>query len=90
MYYSVTASTDLTTKGRWLRAFSIAETAGSPAIVNLRDGSVSGPIVVQLRFPTLAGGSDRTVSYGQPGLNFPAGCYVEKASGTVQAAVDLW
>lgn len=89
-YYTTTASVDLTTKGRWLRAFNVAETAGSPAIVNLRNGSVSGDIVIQLRFPTLAGGSDRTVSFGSPGLNFPTGLYLEKNSGTIQASVDLW
>jgi hypothetical protein len=65
------------------------ETAGVAAVVNLRDGSVSGPIVMQLRFAAVTGGSTLTVSFGQPGIVFPSGVYLEKASGTIQAMIDV-
>lgn len=89
MYYSVVASTDLTTKGRWLRSFNVAETAGAAAVVNLRDGGVGGPIVVSLRFAAVTGGSDRTGTFTHPGVNFPAGVYVQVASGAAQCMVDI-
>ena len=89
MYYSVTASTDLSGKGKTLRAYSVAETAGAAATVNLRDGGVSGPIVIALRFAAITGGSDRTQSFSHPLLAFPAGVYVQVASGAVQCMVDL-
>lgn len=89
MYYAFTASTDFTTKGRRLRAYCVTETAGAAAIVNLRDGSVSGPIVFQLRFNAVVGGSTQSVSFDHPGVVFPAGLYAEKNAGTIQAMVEI-
>jgi hypothetical protein len=88
-YYSVTASTDLTTKGRFLRAFNVSETAGAAAIVNIRDGGVGGTIVLQLRFAAVVGGSTQTMDFDQPGICFPSGVYVEKNAGTIQAMVEI-
>jgi hypothetical protein len=89
MYFTQTASTDLTTKGRRLCSYNVSETAGAAAIVNLRDGSVTGPIVIQLRFAAVVGGSTQTATFSWPFLPFPAGLYLEKNAGAIQATVDI-
>ena len=89
MYFTFTASTDFTAKGKRIRAYSVSETAGAAAIVNLRDGGVAGPIVFQLRFAAVVGGSTQTASFDHPGVTFPAGLYAEKNSGTIQGTVEL-
>jgi hypothetical protein len=89
MYYVATASTDLTAKGKRLRAYNVSETAGAAAIVNLRDGSVTGPIVIQLRFAAVVGGSTQSVAFDHPGITFPLGVYLEKNAGTIQAMLEI-
>jgi hypothetical protein len=85
LYYAFTADTDLTTKPK--RVSAIHCSAGTAAVVNLRNGSVSGDIVVQLRIPA---NESKEVRYGPPrGLVFPAGLFVDVVSGTVVGSVDL-
>lgn len=89
MYQLVTASADLTTKGRRLLSWHFAENAGSPAAarVLLRDAGLSGDVVVDIR---LAASDSKGGSYAAvPGFVFPNGVYVEVASGTVRGSVDI-
>jgi hypothetical protein len=73
MYYAFSASTDFTTKANRLRAYSVTETAGVAAIENIRAGSVTGPIVFQLRFAAVTGGSTQVGSFDHPRDYVPGG-----------------
>lgn len=87
MYYLVTANTDLTTKAKRLASWHFAETAAAVASVNLRNGSLTGDIVAQIK---LAASTSASQAY--PGPNhqlFPDGLYVEKVAGTIVGSVDL-
>jgi hypothetical protein len=87
MYFTFTqaADADLTTKGKRLVAWHLSATAA--AVCNLRDGSVSGPIVVQILCPI---NDMRTQTYTLPaGLVFPAGVFVDVVSGTFVGSVDI-
>ena len=85
MYYAFAATLDLTTKGK--RLCSVHCAASAAAVVNLRDGGVAGPIVVQLQIPI---STSKEIAYALPGgLVFSAGCYVQVVSGTVVGSVDL-
>lgn len=53
---------------------------------NLRDGSVSGPIVARVN---LAGSSSASQAYKRPGLTFPSGVFVECPSGVIVGSVDI-
>ncbi len=84
-YYLVTASTDLTGKGRRLASWSLRATAA--AVVNIRNGSVSGDKVVPINLALNASASQ---AYPEPqGLIFPNGIYVEVVSGTIEGSLDI-
>ena len=84
-YHLVTGSTDLTTKGRRLNSWSLRATTA--AVVNIRNASVSGDIVIPINIALNASASQ---AYPTPqGLVFPAGVYVEVVSGAVVGSVDI-
>ena len=86
MYQLVTASVDLTTKGRRLYAWHFSNTVAA-AVINLRNGSVSGDIVAQIQ---LAVATSASQAYSDPrGLAFPNGLYVQIVSGTIVGSVDV-
>lgn len=86
MFYTVTANTDLTTKGKRLYSWSFSNTVAA-GVINLRDGGVAGPIVVQIQ---LAIGASQAMAYdGTRGLLFPNGPFVQVVSGTVVGSVDV-
>jgi len=72
--YPFTASTDLTTKGKRLASFN--------------NGSITGPIMLQVQLNTT---TSQSVAYTQAGLpTFPAGLYVEvTGTGFNTGCVDL-
>ena len=85
MYQLVTTSVDLTAKGRRLYSWHFRATAA--AVINIRNGTVSGDIVVPINLAITTSASQ---SYNDPrGLTFPAGVYVEVVSGTVVGSVDV-
>jgi hypothetical protein len=84
-YQLVTASTDLTTKGKRLLSWSLRATAA--AVVNIRNASASGDIVIPLNIGLNVSASQ---AYPTPqGIVFPDGVYVEVVSGTVVGSVDI-
>ena len=86
-YQLVTASVDLTTKGKALLSWHFEETAGAVARIALRNGSASGDVVVPIR---LAASDSKGGAYGAaPGFIFPNGVYVEVVTGTVRGSVDI-
>ena len=85
MYYAFSGSLDLTAKGK--RVYSVHCAATAAAVVNIRDGSVTGPIVVPLQIPI---NTSKEITYSAPpGLLFPAGPYVQVVSGTVTGSLDV-
>lgn len=84
-YYLVTADTDLTTKGRRLTAWHFRATAA--AVVNIRNGSVTGDIVIPIN---LAIDTSASQTYSDPRYQeFPDGVFVDVVSGTVVGSVDI-
>lgn len=70
-----------------LVGYTVRETAGAAAVVNLRDGGdVAGDLVVTV---ALAAGASETVWFGPGGLNLAQGLYVDVAAGDVAGAVYL-
>lgn len=89
-YYVLTgADQDLTTKGKRLFMLCVTETAGAAAVVNIRNGSVGGDILLPLRFAAVTGGSHTVLTFGHRGLLFPAGVFIDFVSGTVTGSVDI-
>ncbi len=86
MYYTVTADTDLTGKGKRCYAWHISNTVAA-GLVNLRNGSVTGDIVVQIQ--VAIGDSKSQVYPGPRGLVFPAGVFVDVVTGTIVGSVDI-
>lgn len=85
MYQLVTTSVDLTAKGKRLYSWHFRATAA--AVINIRNASVSGDIVIPIN---LAVDTSASQAYdGQRGLAFPAGVYVQVVSGTVLGSVDV-
>lgn len=84
-YHLVTADTDLTTTGKKRLASWSFESTVAAGDIKLRNGSVSGDIVVTIR---IAIGESKSESYDVP-LIFPGGLFVDVVSGTVVGAVDL-
>jgi len=85
-YYTVTADTDLTTKGRRLAAWHFRTTVAAGEI-NIRNGSVTGDIVVPI---FLAINTSASQAYAMPqGLEFPAGVFVDVVTGTIVGSVDI-
>jgi len=84
-YYVVSASTDLSAKGKRLRSWDLRATAA--AVVNLRNGGASGDIVVPINMAITTSASQAYPSPG--GKLFPLGVYVEVASGTIVGSVDI-
>jgi hypothetical protein len=80
--YSVTASTDLTAKGRRVNSIHVASTGATT--VNIREGAVGGTIRYQV---VAATGTQQTINFATPAI-FPTGAYVELNAGTV-AAITL-
>lgn len=84
--FTVTADTDLTTKGKRLASWHF-DCTGVAGEVLLRNGSVTGDIVVPIR---IAVGASAGQSYDMPeGLLFPLGLFVDVVSGTIRGSVDL-
>lgn len=81
------ADLDLTTRVFRVVGFHIAETAGAAAVVNLRNGSVTGDIFVQVRLPAIAGGNSIHHSFTTR-AQFPKGLFVDVVSGTVVGAIQ--
>jgi hypothetical protein len=65
----------------------VTETAGAAANVALRNGSVTGPIIVNIRLPAVAGGNSVHVALARPAL-FPKGLFVDVVSGTVIGSIQ--
>jgi hypothetical protein len=88
--YAFTTSLDLTGagKGRRLASWALSQGAAGAQTVNLRSGSASGAILMQLQLPA---SSSRFQAYDQAGLPvFPGGVYVEVVSAGLNAgSVDL-
>jgi hypothetical protein len=88
--YAFSASVDLSGpgKGRRLASWHLSQGAAGAQTVNLRSGSASGAILVQLQLPA---SSSRFQAYDQAGLpTFPAGLYVEVTGAGLNAgSVDL-
>ncbi len=71
-----------------LYGYSVAEDAGSTAVVNLRAGSVSGQIVAgPLGFS--ASESKLVMLEKNVFWEFPGGCYVEEVSGSVHGVFHV-
>lgn len=86
IYALVTGDVDHTAKGKRLGAWHFSN-SGAAAVINLRNGSVSGDIVVQIQ---LAATTSASQSYPAPnGLVFPAGVYVDVVSGTIVGSIGL-
>ena len=61
---------------------------GSAGVINLRNGSVSGDIVVPINIPVNT--SDGQSDEARRGcLVFPAGLFVDVVAGTIVGSVDL-
>ena len=86
MYYLVTADTDLTTKPKRLASWHFRATAA--AVVNFRNGSVSGDIVIPINIP-LDGSAGQGYHVPEGAPLFPLGLFVDVVSGTVVGSVDL-
>jgi hypothetical protein len=85
--YAFSTSLDLTGAGKGRRLASWALSQGTGAgLVNLRSGSASGPILVQVQVPTA---SSRFQAFEQLPV-FPNGLYIEvTTSGLAAGSVDL-
>ena len=85
--FLVTADTDLTAAGkpRYLRSWHFSNTVAA-GVINLRNGSVTGPIYAQIQ---LAIGTSASQSYDSPGVCFEAGCFVDVVTGTIVGSVTL-
>lgn len=81
------ADTDLTVaKGKRLRSWHISNITAA-AVINFRNGSVSGDIVAQIQ---LAIGTSASQAYDRGNeLMFPQGLFVDHVSGTITGSVDL-
>lgn len=83
---TLSATTDLSTKYRYLRAFNFAENAADPgaeARILIRDTNSSGAIYLDIR---LAAKESKHVSFDRP-LLFPGGMHVS-VTGTVRGSID--
>lgn len=87
-YYLFTADTDLTTKGKKVLAWHVEETAGAAARVYLRNGSVTGDIVIPIRLAASDSKGGSYTPYGTANI-FPQGVFVDVVSGAVQGSVDI-
>lgn len=75
------------TAGGALVGYSIRESAGAAAVVNLRDGpDAAGQLVATV---ALAANAAETVWFGPGGLNLANGLFVEIATGAAVGAVYL-
>ena len=86
--FPVIADTDLTSKPKYLAAWHFRAT-GSAGVINLRNGSVSGDIVVPINIPVNTSDGQ---SYKAPGgyLLFPGGLFVDVVgAGSIVGSVDL-
>ena len=82
-YVSITASKAVKVNTRSIvQGFSFAA-AGAALIVNIRDGSVAGEIVMQIK---VAANDSKTVTFGD-GVPFNNGVYVEVSSGTCTGSI---
>jgi len=85
-YYLVTGDVDLTTKPKKLASWHFSNTVAA-AVINLRNASVTGDIVVQIQ---LAIGTSASQAYSHPNEPFfPDGLFVDVVSGTIVGSVDL-
>lgn len=82
--FTQAADADLTTKPKRLTAYNLS--ASAAAVVNLRDGGVAGPILVQIQAGVNV---SVTEGYPHPGIVFPSGCFVDVVSGTFVGSVTL-
>ena len=87
MYYLVTADTDLTAKAKRLASWHFSNTVAA-AVINLRNGSVTGDILIQIQ---LAINTSASQAYHVPegALLFTEGLFVDVVSGTIVGSVDL-
>lgn len=65
------------------QGFTIAETAGAPAQVRIRDGSATGTILEQITLTALESADD----FYDVGIVAPSGIYVELVSGAVAGSI---
>lgn len=81
------ATTDLSTKCRYLYSFAFTENGTDPGAdvrIQLRNGSGAGPVVVDVR---LAAKQSREVSFTKP-LFFENGIYLLVSAGTARGSID--
>jgi hypothetical protein len=83
----VTASVDHSTKGKRLAAWHFSN-SGAAAVINLREGSATGDIIVPIQ---LAATTSASQAYNVPDgcPTFSLGCYVQVVSGTIVGSVTL-
>jgi hypothetical protein len=91
MAYNLVAGTgpvnvDLTTKGRRVASWAFSNITAA-AVINLRNGTVTGDKVIQVQ---LAVGASASEAYGQVGVLFPLGVFVEIVTGTITGSIDLY
>ena len=85
-YYLVTADVDLTAKAKKLASWHFSNTVAA-AVINLRNASVTGDIVIQIQ---LAIGTSASQAYSHSNQPFfPDGLFVDVVSGTIVGSVDL-
>ena len=88
--YAVTASVDLTGAGKGKRVASWHfSNTGAAAVINIRDGSVSGTRYIQIQLAATTTSASQAYSLPGGAPLFPAGVYVEVVSGTIIGSVDI-
>jgi|ERR1044072_3123782 len=85
---STAASASLTTGRNVIKGMTIREVAGTPAAarINIRDGSVSGPILLAINL--VASESVRDW-FAPDGIRVNTGIYLQVLAGTVEGAIYI-
>ena len=75
-----------TGKGKRITSWHFSNTTAA-AVINIRDGSVTGTRYIQIQLAVAASASQAYMQQSAP--LFPNGVFVEVVSGTVVGSVDL-
>ena len=71
----------------WVYAIHILSGAGGGAVVSLRNGTTASDTIYVTETGTASTG--KTVLFGNGGLLFPAGCFVDVDTNTTSVAVSF-
>jgi hypothetical protein len=84
-HMDVVGSADLSTKMRYISSFTFAENGGTPgpARVLIRDGAVTGPIVIDEQ---IAASTTVSRDFAKP-IYCPLGVYVQVTTGTIRGSL---